>query len=135
MNSIDINFLAVLVAALLNYILGAAWYSPVMFARPWMRLLDIEPSGDRSGFGAALAVQAVGTLASAFTLAIVISWAGASNLVEGAAVGALAALGFVAAANLALIAFERRPAQLYAINHGYTVVGWILMGAVLGAWN
>lgn len=32
-----INLLAVLVSALLFFMLGALWYSPVMFAKPWIK--------------------------------------------------------------------------------------------------
>lgn len=35
----EINYLAVLVAALANFFLGALWYSPVMFAKPWSKMI------------------------------------------------------------------------------------------------
>ena len=33
----DLNWLAVLVAALVYFILGAIWYAPPIFGRAWMR--------------------------------------------------------------------------------------------------
>lgn len=45
---ISVNWLAVLTATLLYFILGALWYSPVLFANVWMKLrnLNEEDIGD-----------------------------------------------------------------------------------------
>jgi hypothetical protein len=32
----QVNFLAVFVAALSSFVIGGVWYSPIMFAKPWM---------------------------------------------------------------------------------------------------
>ena len=34
---------AILVSALIQWFLGALWYSPALFARPWMAMLGITP--------------------------------------------------------------------------------------------
>jgi hypothetical protein len=34
---VDLNYLAVVVAALVPIVLGALWYSPLLFADRWMR--------------------------------------------------------------------------------------------------
>ncbi len=41
----SVNLLALLAATLANMGLGFLWYSPVMFAKPWMKL---KPSKTRS---------------------------------------------------------------------------------------
>lgn len=40
-----INWLAVLVATLSSFLIGAVWYSPLMFARPWQRALTFVVYG------------------------------------------------------------------------------------------
>ena len=40
--SVDINYLAVFVAAIINMIIGSFWYSPLLFAKPWMRALNLD---------------------------------------------------------------------------------------------
>jgi hypothetical protein len=37
--TVPINYLAVLVAALVPMIIGFAWYSPALFAKKWMAIL------------------------------------------------------------------------------------------------
>jgi hypothetical protein len=43
------NHWAVLVSALTLWVLGAVWYSPALFAKPWMAALGIVPSGPQEG--------------------------------------------------------------------------------------
>ena len=40
----SLNYLAVLVAALTSIILGFLWYSPLLFAKPWMREMGYDPN-------------------------------------------------------------------------------------------
>ena len=37
MPSVDINWWAVLAAAVINMVIGAIWYSPSGFGKPWMK--------------------------------------------------------------------------------------------------
>ena len=39
-----INFWAVLVSAIATMVIGFLWYSPMLFANPWMRLMGIDPN-------------------------------------------------------------------------------------------
>src|SRR2546429_1612246 len=43
MPTANVNILAVLVAALLTFVLGAFWYSPILFARQWMQAQGYTP--------------------------------------------------------------------------------------------
>ena len=38
MPSVDINWLAIIAAVAINMVIGAIWYSPVMFAKDWAKL-------------------------------------------------------------------------------------------------
>lgn len=39
-----INWIAVLAGAAIYFILGAAWYSPILFARPWQEAIGWDES-------------------------------------------------------------------------------------------
>ena len=41
---VHVNYLAVLVAAVVVFILGWLWYSPLLFYKPWMRLRGLDPN-------------------------------------------------------------------------------------------
>ena len=58
----DINWVAVMVAAFVAYVLGALWYSPALFAKQWMRLIGVPEGGTIEG--AAFAKRWLALLAS-----------------------------------------------------------------------
>jgi hypothetical protein len=43
----ELNWLAVLIGAAIYFVLGALWYSPMLFARPWQRSIGWDPSARR----------------------------------------------------------------------------------------
>jgi Protein of unknown function (DUF1761) len=132
-HGVDLRWWAIIVAAVVNYVIGAAWYSPVLFAKPWQRLVGMGEGGMTPM--AAMGGQAVLTVVSAIALAVVVSWSGAGNVVEGAWVGIVVGVGLLAVDALKMVVFERRAMPLFLISTGYTVVGCVVMGAILGAWH
>lgn len=86
MESADVNWLAVVVAALIPMALGALWYSPRLFARPWLAATG-RTVEDVSGAGLGYALSAVGALLGATVLSYVVDWAEADELIDGALLG------------------------------------------------
>ena len=127
------NWVAIIIAVVVNMALGALWFSPLLFVKPWMamRVDKTPPSGTASPM--LYAITAVGALVSAITLDWIIGLAGARTLLGGAIIGLYAGLGFVAPAILSDNLFNERPFKLYLIVAGFPVVGLLVMGAILGA--
>jgi hypothetical protein len=132
----EINYLAVLVCAILLWVLGAAWYSPAMFAKKWMKLLGItrEP-GKRDGLLLGMTASFFGDLVMSFILANIISWAHIGGFARGSVMGVLMWMGFIAAPNLPQGLYERRPFNLFAINSGYWLLGLVIVGGILATWR
>jgi hypothetical protein len=129
------NFWAVLVSALFLWFLGAAWYSPALFVKPWMAALGIDPSGPKKGLAAGMISSLIGDLLVAFVLAHFILWSGAASLATGAFVGFLCWLGFFAATQFPQGIYEGRPGKLFLINGGYWLVGLVVAGGLLASWK
>jgi hypothetical protein len=134
-----INYAAVGVAGLGYWVLGAVWYSPLLFARPFVSLMNWTPeqlaAAESAGAGKQVAVAFVTSLLLAYVLAHVLRFAGAETARAGAAAAFVLWLGFVATSNLETVIFESRPLGLYLINNGYHLVGMLGMGALLAAWK
>lgn len=129
------NYVAVFVAALAYWLLGAVWYS-VLFQKPWMALENITPEQAQAA-GAPIApfiISFVLNLVIAFVLAQLCAWRNANTAARGAALGILIWIGFLGPVTYTTYMFEMRPKQLFAINEFYVLVGMCLMGAILGAW-
>jgi len=132
----SINHLAVIVCAIILWVLGAAWYSPVMFAKSWMKLIGItrEP-GKRDGLLLGMTASFIGDIVTSFILANIIVWSNTKGFGPGAIIGILAWIGFIAAPNLPQGLYERRPFKLFAINSGYWLLGLFIVGGILGSWR
>jgi hypothetical protein len=87
------------------------------------------------GFAQAMIVGFIGDLVMAYILARFAAWYGATTLVEGALVGFMAWLGFVATILAGSIYYERKPMELVLINAGYHLVSIVVMGAIFGLWH
>src|SRR4051812_24897159 len=100
MPSVDINWIAVILAAVINMAIGAYWYSPRLFGREWMKLIgkkmeDMDKMRSRAGPGYGIA--AIGALIQAWVLAHFVQYAGATTFWRGLLVGFWLWLAFVAA--------------------------------------
>jgi hypothetical protein len=78
MELMGIKLLPVLVAAVATMVIGFLWYSPALFARPWMLAMGYDPNDKakldemRKGAGKIYAIAFVASLVSAFVLAKII---------------------------------------------------------------
>jgi Protein of unknown function (DUF1761) len=131
----DINYLAVIAAALSTFVIGGLWYSPLLFQQSWMRAngwsaADPKTGGEARIFGGAFVLS----LIIAFNLAAFLAGPD-TTIAWGATAGALAGVGWVALGIAVVALFERRPLAYVLINGGYWSVAFTVMGAILGAWR
>jgi hypothetical protein len=131
---VDINYVAVVVAALVPMFLGALWYSTALFARPWMRAVD-RTQEELKGAGLGYVISAVGALLISYALARIVRWAEVDELWNGALVGLLVWVGFVAPVLGVTTYFAGRPGRLWLINAGYQLIALVLVGAIHGVWD
>src|SRR5262245_35435771 len=135
MNAQQINWLAVLVAAISTFLVGGLWYSPALFGRIWQRANGFTEE-QVGGFNKARA------FGGSFVLALIMSMNLAmfladpkTTLVWGIAAGLLAGAGWVATGLAMTALFENRSWSYIFINSGYYIVSFALMGAILGGWR
>ncbi len=132
-----VNYLAVMVSAVVYFMLGGLWYSKLLFAKPWMEAIG-KTEAECKAMGSpapGYIVAFIGALLSAFFLATFISYAGGASLVDGAKIGFYAWLGFAVTTLAPAYYFEMRPKALLLIYAGYSLVAFIIMGGILGAWR
>jgi hypothetical protein len=135
MESVSINWLALIVVAIVKFAIGAAWYAPQVFGRQWQAELGMTQEQVRANMAPALVAEIVTDLVLAFFLIYAVQYAGAQTLLQGAFVGFLVWLGFIATVTIAQMYYEKRSWRLWSINNGYLVVSLIVMGAILGVWQ
>jgi len=131
----NLNWLAVAVAALSAFMIGALWYGPV-FGKAWQSLSGLSEDDIQKGHPAKIYGGAfVLNLVVAFGIGMVLQLHPAPDLVSGFNVGLLIGLAFVATSFGINYLFALRPLRLYLIDAGYMVVLMSIMGTVIGAWR
>jgi hypothetical protein len=134
-----INYAAVVVSAIVYWVLGGLWYSPVLFGGKFIEIMRWSPEQlariEAEGAGAQLALAFVGSLVAAYVLAHIVRYTSAESATDGAKTGLWLWLGFIVTTNLNTVFFEFRPLGLYLINIGYHLVAFLAMGALLAVWR
>jgi hypothetical protein len=127
----EVNWLAILAASVAAFVLGGAWYSPLLFGKKWQAAAGLSDETLKSGNPAII-------FGGAFLLALLASWMFAlflgprPELPLGAAAGAAAGLCWVATSFGINGLFERKPLSLVLINAGYHTLQFTAVGTILG---
>jgi hypothetical protein len=130
----QINFLAVIAAAISTFLLGGLWYSPVLFGKAWQR--EVGLSDQQLGnsnmlriFGTTLILS----LIAAFVFALFLGPRPSMPLGLGA--GFSAGLCWVASSFGINYLFARRSLKLFLIDGGYHTLQFTLIGVILALWK
>jgi len=135
MNSVRHSPLAIIVATLCYFGLGAIWFT--MFRNAWLEGIGRTMEQlQTSGVSPALAYGVA--LLLTLTLALFLSWliqaTGPLTVARGVQVAIILWFCVVFATFATEYVFEGRGVKILAITSGYCLVGMVLMGAVLGGW-
>ena len=133
---VDINYLAVFVAAAAAMAIGFLWYGP-LFGNQWKKLMNFTDKGMKEM--KMTPVQAmiggfISTLIMSYILAHFVDYTQAATFMDGAVAGTWIWLGFIATVQFGSVLWEGKPAKLYVINTTHYLVALIVMGGILAAW-
>jgi hypothetical protein len=134
----NLNWLAVIVATLAYFALGALWYAEFAFGRAWQRSAgwDLNPP-ENAGAGI-YAVPLVTCFVATLATAMVAAASGTDNIMEGILLGLVVGVGVTLPVIFVAGTFDMTkpaPTTFAAISAGYHVVGLALAGAILGLWR
>ena len=127
---------AIWIASIVFFVLGAIWYS--VMAAPWMAAIGKTMDELTREQGASPLPYIVGfaaILVMCYTLAWLMHRLQTVTLAAGLRLGAIIAIGFIAATLALNYGFEARSVTLWLINSAYVIVGLALAGAIIGGWK
>ena len=137
MAAIQVNLVAVLVCSFITFILGALWYSPLLFGKKWAELIGKTSEELKQGSNQMTYFMAfvLGFMTN-FTLAFVINLSKVAIFYDGALVGAMCWIGFAGATSYSSqVITAQRPPTMWSIDSGYNLVSFLLSGAILTLWK
>lgn len=127
------NVTAIIIAAVINMVVGALWYSSFAFGKQWMKLSGISQEAMKKGAQKAYLMVFATALILSFVLSRFVSMAGAHTFNDGAIIGFWVWLGFVVTTNAADVIFVGKKMELFQLNMGYNLIALLLMGGALAA--
>src|SRR6478736_4608655 len=127
---VQLNYLAIVAAAISTFIIGGLWYSPAVFGKAWMRENGFKEEDMKKGnmvkiFGLAFVLGLIAALNLAMFMGP------ENNPTMGALWGFLAGAGWVATFVGTHYLFERKSFTLFLINAGYSIVALTIMGIII----
>jgi hypothetical protein len=135
----NLNWLAVAVAALAYFAVGALWYAPPVFGRIWADAggFSLPERGERPS-AAIYVTPLIGSVLSSVALGMLAEATGTDSIAEGIALGLVIALGFAVPISLVTAQFEsQKPRAMTwgAVNAGYHVVGNLIAAIIIATWR
>lgn len=135
MHLANFSYTGALIAGVVGFIVGAAWYAPFTFGPLWLRYnpaaLDQLTGGGRIQ---RYLIALISSLVQAFVLAVMLAEASEPDLGVALVLGFLLWLGFTAAPSLADSLLSRRPMGGWAVDIGHRLLVTLAIAFVLGVW-
>jgi hypothetical protein len=132
------NWLALVLAAVVAFMLGGLWYSPVLFAKQWMAAHAHSPEDVarmKADAPRAYGISFVCFLVMAFILQMLLNHLDAHTWQSGVLWAVHLWLGFAVTIGLMANVYSGKKFSVFVIDAGYQLLYFVVMGAILGAWH
>ncbi len=134
-----LNWIAIAVAALAYFALGALWYSKALFAPRWIADLKIDVNNPdaKKGMGTMFGGSFVLMFVQCLAIAVIAERLGirGAGWMSGVKLGAFTGCCFSSATIGVNYLYEKKPLSLFLINAGYAVVGQVIAGIIICSWE
>jgi hypothetical protein len=134
---ITINYLAVFIAALVSFIIGWLWYSPMVFGKLWVKEAKIDPAAMEAGkkqMPVSAGIGFLSQLVASYVIAHLLALLLIIDIAEALQFAFWGWLGLSAVPMLGMVLWERKSVTYYAITAGYWLVGFCVIAAILTWW-
>jgi uncharacterized membrane protein len=132
------HLLPTLVAAVVAFLIGGLWYSPLLFAKQWVAAHGYTPeqvAAMQKNAPKAYGISFLCFIVMAHILQALVHLTGAEGWMYGVHLGLLCWLGFAFTIGLTAQVYSQRKFAVFMIDAGYQLVYLVAMGAILAAWQ
>ncbi len=132
MEQVPVDYVAVVIAAVLNMIINFFWYSKWLFGHAWakasgMRENDMKLKRSNLVWGVLV------SLVTAYFIAFIEGYLGVTTVSDGMFFGFCFWLGFVATTQISHVIWGGKSMKFFILNTGSKLVSFLVMGGLIGA--
>lgn len=135
---VNINYWAVLVSSIVGMIIGAVWYSPLLFGKAWMKLMNFDKKKlnetKKKGMGKSYLIMFIALLLMSYILADFVDYVGATTVRGALQLALWLWLGFFVTTMISSVLWEGKSTKLYLINVFHYLVVLGVMSIILSLW-
>lgn len=135
---VHINYLAVVVATVAAFALGGLWYSPLLFAKLWVKAhgyTEEQVKAMQKSAVKAYGVSLICQLLIALAIAVLVGYVHLILCVQGLKLALLIWAGFAFPLGLMATMFTEKKLTVFVIDTGYQLVYLLIMGAIITVWQ
>jgi uncharacterized protein YebE (UPF0316 family) len=135
MQDLPINYLAVIVAAIVKVAIAGVWFAIPVNNKAWMTATNSTKEDIKKRTPVALVVDLLSSFVLAWILAHAIGYAGAKDIGGGIMVGFFNWLGFILAAQIPTLTWDKRDPRFFTSAQIFMLIAFLVMGAILASWT
>lgn len=129
-----INIWAILISTCIYFVLGALWYSKLLFGNIWVNALEVNMEELEQK-----PIDFIGSALAAFVatlfLALLLEFIGTYDVMTSLLVSLIIGVGFILTSGVYDVFYEKKSFIAYLIDGGYHIVALLIAGLILGLWQ
>ena len=129
----DLNWLAILVAAVAWFAFSAIWYSVPPLSNAWMKAAKVTP-GDGPPLVTLLVPTFIGYLITTIVIALLARAVGATDLADGLVLGIVLGVGFGVVSALVVQIYEQKGGSYWLINGINAIITYSIVAVIVTVW-
>jgi hypothetical protein len=130
----DLNWLAILVAALAWFIFSAIWYSIPPLSNAWQRAAKVTP-GEGPPLVSILIPTFIGYFVTSIVIALLATAISGDDVVNGLALGVALGVGFGVVGAVVTQMYEQKGSSYWLINGVNSVIAYSIVSVIVTVWD
>ncbi|MFX0025008.1 MAG: DUF1761 domain-containing protein [Candidatus Hermodarchaeota archaeon] len=128
-----INWLAVVVVAIIYFLIHFFWYFPFVFGNMWLKLVGKE-SEPKSKIIRDTIIMIPTSFVTVLMIEVIMDFT-SNDIVSALIISILLWVGFVATIGINQNNFNDRGVKLFLLEYGFYLIGFIIAGIILAVWQ
>jgi hypothetical protein len=130
----DLNWLAIVVAAVAWFAFSAIWYSVPPLSNAWQKAARVDAT-DGPSMVTLLIPTFIGYLVTTVVIALIARAIGATEVVDGITLGIVLGVGFGVVGALVNQLYERKGASYWTINGVNAIIAYMIVAVIVTVWE